>query len=96
MKDLMVQPVQRLMRYPLIFQRLKVETQKTCKINHPDNKCLNEITTLLEGASSKVNETKRETENFQKILSLSTEIERFPPSLVSAKRKYVYSRKLKS
>lgn len=91
MKDLMIQPVQRLMRYPLIFQRLMQETQKSCKVSHPDNKCLQDITKLLQGASSKVNEAKRDTENFQKIFSLSTEIERFPPELVSANRKYIYA-----
>ena len=50
--DIMVQPVQRLMRYPLMFQRLKAVTQKECSINHPDNKHLEVMTKLLEDVCS--------------------------------------------
>jgi len=87
--DLMIQPVQRLMRYPLIFQRLKSTTQKECAMSHPDNICLEAVTKLFENVSSMVNESKRKTEDYQAMLHLTQKIERFPPNLVSASRQFI-------
>lgn len=87
--DLMIQPVQRLMRYPLIFQRLKSATEKECSMSHPDNQCLEEITKMLTSVSSDMNESKRRTESYTQLFQISKEIDRFPPQLVSSSRSLI-------
>eukprot|EP00698_Gefionella_okellyi_P014851 TRINITY_DN4134_c0_g7_i1.p1 TRINITY_DN4134_c0_g7~~TRINITY_DN4134_c0_g7_i1.p1 ORF type:complete len:618 (-),score=121.76 TRINITY_DN4134_c0_g7_i1:980-2833(-) len=87
---LLITPVQRLARYPLLLGDLIKYTEPT----HPDYKQLDEALMKLKEIATRVNEDKRDAENVMRVLEIQDAIEDIDIELVAPHRRLIHEESL--
>eukprot|EP01087_Luapelamoeba_hula_P007747 TRINITY_DN1900_c1_g2_i2.p1 TRINITY_DN1900_c1_g2~~TRINITY_DN1900_c1_g2_i2.p1 ORF type:complete len:526 (+),score=103.43 TRINITY_DN1900_c1_g2_i2:149-1726(+) len=76
--DLLIKPVQRICKYPLLFRELLRNTAET----HKERAMLIEVQEKLEAVAAHVNESKRNAENLQEVLNIANQLDDVPKDFV--------------
>ncbi|KAL6042510.1 histone H3 domain-containing protein [Balamuthia mandrillaris] len=86
--DLLIKPVQRICKYPLLFKEVIRNTDES----DPDYAKLTEVMDKLGEVAEHVNESKRNAENLQIVMQIAQEITDVPSdfSLVAPNRQFVF------
>jgi len=80
--DLLIKPIQRICKYPLLFKELLKYTPEA----HPDYIPLKNTLTKLEAIANKINESKAELENMQTLLGIQHRVDGFEGKLAEPGR----------
>jgi len=87
LEDLLIQPVQRICKYPLLFRELKKNTPK----DHPEYEQVERVEAKLEEVATHVNERKRLAENHNKIVKIQSQLEGLMKfELVAPQRRFIH------
>ncbi|KAH7728807.1 RhoGEF domain containing protein [Aphelenchoides avenae] len=85
LKDMLIRPVQRIPSVLLLLRELKKRTEK----HHPDFQAITEGIQMVEKVLEKTNESRRQTETFERFMGVCNDIEDFPLELISSSREFI-------
>jgi len=85
--DLLIKPVQRVLKYPLLIE----EVQRNTEEDHKDYQTLKTCSQKLGVVANQINESRRTAENIQEVREMAREIEGFPEGfqLIEPNRRYI-------
>eukprot|EP01113_Clastostelium_recurvatum_P049650 TRINITY_DN9237_c0_g1_i1.p1 TRINITY_DN9237_c0_g1~~TRINITY_DN9237_c0_g1_i1.p1 ORF type:complete len:701 (+),score=118.47 TRINITY_DN9237_c0_g1_i1:110-2212(+) len=83
LEDFLIKPVQRICKYPLLFQGLLRYTPET----HPDHGPLSAALATMQGVALHVNEFSRESESMNRVVDIQNIISDLPFPLVTSSRR---------